>query len=69
MAFMIGLLVGVLAFAEAYAAIAPFVWSGDLGSLTLPSALGLPAWLVVLFVVIMELGIFRLIGTLQRKTS
>jgi len=69
MVFIVGLLVGVIAFAEVYAAIAPFVWSGDFGSLTLPGALGLPAWLIVLFVVVMALGLFRLIDALQRRIS
>ena len=67
--FIIGLLTGVIAFAEVYAAIVPFVWSGDFGTLTLPSALGLPAWLVVLLVVVMALALFGLIGKLQRRLS
>ena len=67
--FIVGLLGGVLLFAEAYAAIAPFVWSGDFGSLTIPAWLGLPAWLVVLLVVVMALGLFRLIGKFERRVS
>jgi len=67
--FIVGLLTGVVAFAGVYAVIAPFVWSGDLGSLTLPGALGLPAWLVVLLVVFMALALFGLIGKLQRRAS
>ena len=43
-AFMAGIVAGVWIFAEAYAALAGFVWSGDLGAVTLADVLGVPFW-------------------------
>jgi membrane protein implicated in regulation of membrane protease activity len=41
-AFMAGLIAGVWVFAEAYTLLASFVWSGDLGAITLADVLGVP---------------------------
>ena len=43
-AFMAGIVAGVWIFAEAYAALAGFVWSGDFGAVTLADVLGVPFW-------------------------
>jgi membrane protein implicated in regulation of membrane protease activity len=53
LAFIAGLVAGVWLFAEAYAALAGFVWSGDLGPVTFAELLGVPFWaLAAAFVVI-----------------
>ena len=53
LAFVAGLVAGVWVFAEAYAALAGFLASGDLGTVTFADLLGVPFWaLAVAFVVI-----------------
>ena len=44
LAFIAGIVAGVWVFAEAYATLAGFVWSGDLGAVTLADVLGVPFW-------------------------
>ena len=39
---MAGLIAGVWVFAELYTIVAPFVWSGELGAITLADLLGVP---------------------------
>src|SRR5437867_2419892 len=62
---MLGLIAGVIVFAEVYTAIATFVWSGSLQSATLPEVLGLPFWLLAALVVLMALGTFWLVRRLE----
>src|SRR2546427_2401165 len=66
---MLGLIAGVIVFAEIYTAIAAFVWSGSLESATLAELLGLPFWLLAALVVVMALGTFRLVRRLELKAG
>ena len=67
--FMVGLLLGILGFAELYPVISTFASSGALESQTLLELFGLPSWLVALAVVGMALGLFWLSAVLERKFS
>lgn len=67
--FMVGLLLGILGFAEIYPVISTFAWSGALEAQTLLELLGLPSWVVALAVAGMALGLFRLSAVLERKFS
>lgn len=64
--FMGGLIAGIWVFAEAYTWLAGFVWSGELGNVTLADLLGVPFWVVAGLVVVMALGMFWLIRKLER---
>ena len=79
--FMAGLIAGVLVFVEAYAGLAAFVWSGEMGGVTLADLLGLPFWALAValigialgtfwlmagLVVVMALGMFWLVRKLER---
>ena len=64
---MLGLIAGVIVFAEVYAAIATFVWSGSLESGTLAELLGLPFWLLAALVILLALGTFWLVSRLEPK--
>src|SRR2546422_7878584 len=66
---MLGLIAGVIVFAEIYTAIAAFVWSGSLESATLAELLGLPFWLLAALVVVMALGTFWLVRRLELKAG
>jgi len=66
---MLGLIAGVIVFAEVYAWIATFVWSGSLESSTLADLLGLPFWLLAALVVLMALGTFWLVRRLEAKAG
>src|SRR2546430_4848956 len=66
---MLGLIAGVIVFAEIYTAIAAFVWSGSLESATLAELLGLPFWLLAALVVVMALGTFWLVRRLGLKAG
>ncbi len=66
---MLGLIAGVIVFAEVYAWIATFVWSGSLESGTLADLLGLPFWLLAALVVLMALGAFWLVRRLEPKAG
>ena len=65
--FMLGLIAGVIVFAEIYTAIAAFVWSGSLESATLAELLGLPFWLLAALVILLALGTFWLVSRLEPK--
>ena len=67
--FMVGLLLGILGFAEIYPVISTFAWSGALEAQTLLELLGLPSWVVALAVAGMALGLFRLSAVLERRFS
>lgn len=67
--FMIGILGGIWVFAEAYTALARFVWSGEMGSATLAGLLGVPFWLLAVGVAVMALGMFALLRKLERRTA
>lgn len=62
--FMGGLVAGILVFAETYPRLEAFVWSGELGSVTLADLLGVPFWLLAAAVVVMALGTFWLLRRL-----
>lgn len=63
--FMGGVVAGVLVFAEAYPRLEAFVWSGELGGVTLAELLGVPFWALAVAVVVMALGTFWLVRTLE----
>ena len=65
--FMVGLILGILGFAELYPVIAAFAWSGALESQTLLELFDLPSWLIALAVTGMALGLFRLSAVLEGK--
>ena len=67
--FMVGLLLGILGFAELYPAISTFAWSGALEAQTLLDLFGLPSWVIALAVVGMAVGLFWLSALLERKFS
>jgi len=67
MAFMAGFFAGVVVFAFAFPLVEGFYNSGSMGRLLLPDALGVPAGVVVLGVVVMALGAFALTHVLDRK--
>jgi uncharacterized protein len=57
LAFIAGLIAGVWVFAEAYTALAGFVSSGDLGSVTFADLLGVPFWMLVVAFVVVTLAL------------
>ena len=65
-AFIVGLIVGVLVFAEVYVALAGFVVSGELAAVTFADILGVPFWVLAAAVVVLALGTFWLLGKLER---
>jgi hypothetical protein len=65
--FMVGLILGILGFAELYPVIAAFASSGALESQTLLELFGLPSWLVALAVTGMAGGLFWLSALLERR--
>lgn len=67
LAYVAGLLVGTLAFAEAFPLLEGFYLSGDLGRLTLPDVLGLPYGVVVFGVVLMAVAGFWGAGWIERR--
>lgn len=67
MAFMAGFFLGVVGFAVAFPLFQGFYNSGDKGRYLLPEALGVPAGVVVLGVVVVALGAFALTHVLDRK--
>ena len=67
--FMVGLLLGILGFAELYPVISTFAWSGALETQTLLELFGLPSWVTALAIVGMALGLFWLSAVLERKFS
>ena len=67
--FMVGLVLGIVGFAEIYPVISTFAWSGALESQTLLELSGLPSWFVALLVAGMALGLFWLSAVLERTFS
>jgi hypothetical protein len=70
LAFMAGLVAGVWVFAEAYGALARFVWTGDLGSVTLADLLGVPFWVLAAALVAISVllaGVLRRVETGRGK--
>ena len=65
--FMIGIIVGILGFAEIYPAIYDFAWSGNMGTETLPGLSGLPSWVVAILIAGMALSLFWLAAIAERK--
>ena len=66
---MAGLIAGIWAFAEAYAMLAGFIWSGEMGEVTFADLLGVPFWLPAGAVVVMALGMFWLLRKLERPVT
>jgi len=66
-AFMAGMIAGVWVFAEAYVALADFLWSSEMGSTTLADTVGLPFWLLAVVLVAVALVVFWLIGRFERR--
>jgi hypothetical protein len=71
--FMGGLIAGIWVFAEAYTWLAGFVWSGEVGNVTLADLLGVPFWVLAGLVVAVALAMFWLIwkveGRIARQSS
>jgi hypothetical protein len=65
--FMVGLLLGILGFAELYPVISTFAWSGALETQTLLELFGLPSWVTALAVAGMALGLFWLSAVVERR--
>ena len=65
--FMIGIILGILGFAEIYPVIYDFAWSGGMGHETLPGLFGLPSWVVAMLIAGMALGLFWLAAVAERK--
>ncbi|MBI4636656.1 MAG: hypothetical protein HY727_09950 [Candidatus Rokubacteria bacterium] len=63
--FMAGLVFGIWVFAEAYLALAGFVWSGEMAGATFADLLGLPFWVLAAAVVVIALGTFWLVGKFE----
>lgn len=64
---MVGILLGIVGFAEIYPAIYDFAWSGALGRATLPGFLGLPALVVAALVLALALVLFWLAARLEER--
>jgi len=67
---MAGLIAGVWAFAEAYAALAGLVWSGDLGAVTLADLVGAPFWAlagVLVIVTVILAAVLRRVEAAKEK--
>ena len=67
--FMGGLIAGIWVFAEAYTWVADFVWSSEIGALTLADLLGVPFWVLAGLLVLMALGMFWLLKKLERRMA
>lgn len=67
--FMVGMIAGVWVFAEAYVWLAGFVWSGEMGAVTLADLLGVPFWALAAAVLILALAAFALVALLERRTK
>lgn len=67
--FMGGLIAGIWVFAEAYVALAGFVWSSELGAITFADLLGIPFWALAGLVVVMALGMFWLLRKVERPVG
>lgn len=69
MAFVAGLIAGVLVFAEVYTVMARFVWSGEMGAVTFADILGVAFWILAAAVVALALGTFWLLRKLERPVA
>ena len=65
--YLLGILAGLVAFAELYPLLRGFYLSGSGEAITLPAALGLPYGVVVFAVVLMAVGGFYGAGLLEKK--
>lgn len=65
--FMVGIIVGILGFAEIYPAIVDFAWSGARGTETLPELLGASPSVVAVLIAAMALALFWLAGAAEKK--
>jgi uncharacterized membrane protein YedE/YeeE len=69
LAAVLGMLAGVLVFAELFPVLRDFHESSSRGALTIPTALGLPDGVVVFAIVCLALLAFRLSDALERRVS
>ena len=67
LAYVVGLVAGTFAFAEAFPALKGFYLSGSMGAQTIPGYFGLPYGVVVFAVVLMALGGFWGAGWLEAR--
>jgi hypothetical protein len=65
-AFMAGIVGGVWVFAEAYSALAAFVWSGELEASTLAEVLGMPFWALAAALVLVAALLAAALRRLER---
>jgi hypothetical protein len=67
--YALGILGGSVAFAEAFPALKGLYYAGELGTRTLPQALGVPYGVVVFAVVLMALGGFAGAEWVERRMA
>ena len=68
-AFMAGLIAGVWVFAESYAVLAGFVWSGDFGAVTLADVLRVPFWVLAAALVIVAVVLAAVLRRVEAKNQ
>ena len=66
---MVGIVLGIGVFEEAFRWLSPLYLAGDMGRVSLPQWLGVPTGVVVAGVVAMALGAFALVGWAGRRSS
>lgn len=69
LAFMAGLIAGVWVFAEAYTALAGFVWSGELGAVTFVDVLGVPFWALALALLVITVILARVLRRVEARRT
>jgi hypothetical protein len=67
MVYAAGLLAGLAFYAEIYGLIEPFTGMTEMGEMTLPKWLGLPAGAVVLAVLVLAVATFAVAGVLEKR--
>ena len=65
LAFIAGLIAGVWVFAEAYAGLARFLWTGALGDVTFADLLGVPFWVLAAAFVAITLGLAAVLRVVE----
>ena len=63
--FMAGLIVGVWVFAEAYTALAAFVWSGEVSASTFADLLGVPFWSLAVVLLVITFVLARVLRRVE----
>jgi hypothetical protein len=69
LAFIAGLIAGVRVFAETYLAFGRWLWSGELGSVTLGDVLGVPFWVLAAVLVAMTVALAFVLRRVERPPA